>query len=140
MLGYLGQLDQDRFKVDMLSSDLELIYNAWVTSGRATNFDPTMTVTGSGYDYMVFTNIVMVGNHCYHCRFGVRIGGVVPSGVLAITDEGVAVFIADQDGRVIVSPGKHGFPRDLKVRNPWEKGQSGAGLEGHPAGRRERDE
>lgn len=88
-------------------------------SGRSANFDATKPVWGGGYDYIVFTNRLMVAGHPYHCRFGVRPGiGIMPPGVLAITDEGVVVFIADQDGRVIVSPGKHGFPRDLKVMYP----------------------
>jgi hypothetical protein len=55
----------------------------------------------------VFTNVVTSTNVIFHCRFAARRPSW-PAGVLAITDEGILVWVRDKDGKVTVSPEKYG--------------------------------
>jgi hypothetical protein len=64
-------------------------------------------VLGPADTFFVFANMVKTTNGVLHCRFGAR-RPAWPPGVLAITDEGLVIFIRERDGEVIFSPQDNG--------------------------------
>lgn len=113
------------------ASNLQELNEYWISKGKPANFNlekygsyapphnyfvytNTITVTGAVYHAIVsHTNYVLgiwtshktisVTGAVYHCSFGVRAPGF-PPGILAITDEGLVVWIRERDGKAILSP------------------------------------
>ena len=81
-------------------------YDYWLSHGRPTGLQPG-EVAGTPEKYFVFTNIVTTTTGVLHCRFACREPGW-PSGVLAITDNRLVIFIRQRDGKVIFSPDENG--------------------------------
>ncbi len=80
------------------------IHAEWDKRGRPDDFDiPAEYRLGAGMGFFVFTNQVTVSNKVYHCRFGAR-QNYWPPGTLAVTDEGVVLWIRSRGGSIIVSP------------------------------------
>ena len=64
---------------------------------------------GPADNFFIDTNVITTTNGVLHCRFGARDGAWPPGlGVLAITDEGLTVFIARTNGKVTISPEEYG--------------------------------
>jgi len=74
----------------------------WHTKGCPLRYD-FRTVVDPTNDFFVFTNSVVFSNKVHHCCFGAR-RSEWPRGLLAITDDGVLVWIRDSDGQVTVAP------------------------------------
>jgi hypothetical protein len=91
------------------ATELRILYQVWVERGRPSDFD-TEDIYGNGKvrSFFVYTNVLNVGKDTYHCRFGTRELGW-PAGTLAVTDEGIIVWVRDKDGKVTVSPEKRGI-------------------------------
>jgi hypothetical protein len=81
----------------------------WISQGRPVGFDPGR-VLGPANVYFVYTNTVTITNRVLHCRFGAR-RSEWPAGVLAITDEGIMIWIRGRDGEITVSPDENGIER-----------------------------
>lgn len=91
----------------VLAGRLRSLYQDWARDGRPENVDTDNYITASKDDYLVFTNVVAVGTNLFHCRFAVRSPGrFARPGVLAISDEGVILWVGDKGGDVIVAPDK----------------------------------
>lgn len=91
------------------TADVTLRYleEYWTTNGRPSNFDVSQVVGPAGM-YFVFTNTITISNAVYHCCFAARLPEW-PAGVLAITENGVTVWIRDRDGKITISPGEYGI-------------------------------
>jgi hypothetical protein len=63
----------------------------------------------AGQQWFMVTNSPVLDGVAYHRRFGTR-KDFWPSGVMAITDQGVVLWIRDGDGRVTASPEVKGIP------------------------------
>jgi hypothetical protein len=89
---------------------LGMIYQRWIDAGRPLHYDPRLAIENSSVgSYCEFTNTVAFGGKTYRCRFAFRpdkpvLVTYMPPGTLAITDEGVLLWIRERDGRVFVSP------------------------------------
>jgi hypothetical protein len=84
---------------------LQTARDYWLNHGSPTDFQPG-EVVGPSNQFFVYTNTVRTTNAVLHCRFGSR-GYGWPPGILAITDEGLVIWIA-KDGKVTISPEKNG--------------------------------
>jgi hypothetical protein len=78
----------------------------WLSHGRPTNFQ-LGEVVGPPEAFFIYTNILTTTNGVFHCRFGSRDPGW-PPGTLAITDEGLVIYIRERDGKVFFSPEDNG--------------------------------
>jgi hypothetical protein len=74
----------------------------WTSHGRPSGFQPSEAV-GPAYKYFTFTNVVRSARGILYCRFGTRETDW-PPGVLAITDDGLVIFLRQRDGKVFFSP------------------------------------
>jgi len=102
----------ERTHARTLGGQLRYLYQQWSKEGRPasfqlTNYITSISDTNSTPDrFIVFTNTVSTEGSVYHCRFAVRSspgGRFWKPGVLAISDEGVLLWIAD-DGKIVVAP------------------------------------
>src|SRR5208283_4919669 len=84
--------------VAMMALGLRLVQENWVKEGRPDNFKPDNVVQSSVEHFSVFTNEIAVAAVVYHCRFAVRSDLIHTPGIMAITDEGVLLWIRDRDG------------------------------------------
>ena len=77
----------------------------WVRLGQplVTNISDWIGPTN---DYFVYTNTITITNHVFHGCFSSR----RPDwpGVMAVTEDGIIVWIRDKDGKVTIDPQKHG--------------------------------
>jgi hypothetical protein len=85
---------------------LKMEQERWVRLGRpiVTNMSDWLGPTNV---FCVYTNKITITNHVFHCLFAARRLDW-PSGVMAVTEEGVIVWIRDRDGNVTIDPQKHG--------------------------------
>ena len=90
---------------------LDTIRDIWAKLGQPSNFDPTNLVLSSVEHFYTYTNVVSLAGKDYHCRFAVRSKLIHTSGAMAITVDGVCLWIYDKDGKVIVSPQTNGIER-----------------------------
>ena len=95
-----------------LGGTLRYVYGEWVKQGRPEAFEPTNYTThisstsGTKYQVFVFTNTVTVKPDVFHCHFAVRDPSrFYKPGLVAITDEGVLLWVGD-DGKIVVAPDK----------------------------------
>jgi hypothetical protein len=102
--------DSEHYHAQMLGGNLRTVYYSWTRNGRPQSVEPTnylfsiSSVSGTKYQVFVFTNQLRVDGVSYHCRFAIREPNLFRSpGVLAITDEEVLFWIAD-DGKIDKSP------------------------------------
>jgi hypothetical protein len=58
--------------------------------------------------YFDLTNTISAGGRAYKCLFGTRREDW-PPGILAITEEGVILWIHDEGGKVTTSPEENGI-------------------------------
>lgn len=93
----------------MMAVGLETVNENWEKKGRPNNFEPNSAFQSSVEHFYLFTNEIKVAETRYHCRFAVRSKLIQTPGAMAITDEGVLLWIHDKDGEVIVSPEKNGI-------------------------------
>ena len=100
----------ERTHARILGGQLKYLYQEWSKQGGPTVFEPTnyiynvSSTYGTKYQFFVFTNTVNVKPDVFHCRFAVRDPTrFYKPGVVAITDEGVLLWIGD-DGKIIVAP------------------------------------
>lgn len=83
---------------------LRFILNQWHAKGRPKEFDVERVVEpGKVTTFFMATNIVASNGRSYQCRFGSR-SVYRPGGFLAITDEGVTMWISEGTGKVTLSP------------------------------------
>ena len=90
---------------------LKELRDEWVAKGRPEHFEiPPVYMMGGGSEIFAFTNgaTVNVNKTAYHCRFGKR-KPYWPQGVLAVTDDGVTLWISDKDGEITLSPERQFF-------------------------------
>jgi hypothetical protein len=83
-------------------------YDYWLSHGRPTDFQPYPVTGTTTNDVFVYTNIIKTKSAVFHCRIGARRPTWWPAGILAITDEGLVIFIGDKDGKVTISPETNG--------------------------------
>jgi len=96
--------------LSMPASCLIDVRQAWIDRGRPESFKPNKVIGGTFGNVFFYTNKVQVGGMIYQCRFGVS-DNVWPPGILAITDEGIVLWIRQRDGKVTVSPEKNWIER-----------------------------
>ena len=94
-----------------VAAGLDIIRKIWVKQGHPNNFDPTNLVRSSVEHFYTFTNEISVGGKDYHCRFAGRSELIHTPGAMAITDDGIVLWVYDKDGKAIVSPEKNGIER-----------------------------
>ena len=86
--------------------DLKETQERWVKLGR-----PVVTNVvdwiGPADDFFVYTNEITITNHVFRCCFSSRRPDW-PPGVMAVTEEGIIVWIRERDGNITVDPQKHG--------------------------------
>jgi hypothetical protein len=83
------------------TENLQFIQEEWVKEGRPVGFRAT-NFMGPNNIYFDFTNTLTITNKVFHCRFAERHPAL--PGLLAITDDGVILWIRDRDGKVTISP------------------------------------
>lgn len=83
---------------------LRMVYSDWKDHGSKSFYDPDEFVRGAA-TFFVFTNSFVVDGRQFHCRFGCS--GLFPPGRIAITDEGVSLYISDDNRRIIIAPEKN---------------------------------
>jgi hypothetical protein len=89
---------------------LRYVYQRWVSEGKPPDFDMARFVQPRG-EFFPYTNTVTFNGAPHSCRFGSRRPGF-PKGVLAITEDGVVVWIRDSDGEVTLKPDDIGIDRN----------------------------
>lgn len=96
-----------------LGADLKVVYAHWVKDGRPELSNVDAYIRSNRRQFFVYTNVVHVGSHSYHCRFGARSQNFQRKGILAISDEQALTWIADSNGEVVVNPQQNPkFDRD----------------------------
>lgn len=111
-LGPIGCAEKEsKEPIVNMAVGLDTVRGVWMKQGRPDNFNPTNVVLSSVEHFFVFTNDISVSDQIYHCRFAVRSALLCTPGLMAITDDGVLLWIYDKDGKVIVSPQKNGIER-----------------------------
>lgn len=110
-VGLAGCVRESHENIVIMAVGLQSVERYWIDHGRPRDFDPSTVVRSSCEHYYVFTNTIPVAGALYHCRFAARSSLVHAKGAVTITDEGILLWIADKDGRVVVSPEKNGLPR-----------------------------
>ena len=104
-LAMIGCERSDTKHARALAPTLRHLYQSWASDGRPESVDTAKYITSSSDIYTAFTNVVTVASNVYHCRFGVRSPNRFSTpGVLAITDEGVILWVGEKAGDVIVAP------------------------------------
>jgi hypothetical protein len=86
---------------------LESLREEWTNQNKPPGFDVSQFSKPRG-TYFNFTNAVSAGGRSYKCMFGARQKDW-PPGVLAITDDGVILWIRDRDGQVTLAPEVNGI-------------------------------
>jgi hypothetical protein len=111
-IGLMGCTEKESLEpIGNMAVGLDSVREVWVKQGRSNNFDPNNAVRSSVEHYYAFTNEISVAGQIYHCRFAVRSQLIHTPGAMAITDDGICLWIYDKDGKVIVSPQKNGIER-----------------------------
>jgi hypothetical protein len=98
---------KDTYPGVYLSGSAEALREAqehWKTNAQLSDLDEARDRAN---DIFVYTNTVTTSNTVYHCLFGTR-DPDWPAGVLAVTDDGIILWVRDRDGNVTVSPVDHG--------------------------------
>lgn len=96
----------EQYHARILGGRLRGLYLDWSKKGRPEDFVTTNYFynVGSSNQYFWFTNTVTVQNNQLHCRFAIRDPRRFQGpGLLAITDEGVLLWVGD-DGKVVLAP------------------------------------
>lgn len=88
---------------------LELAREDWIRLGRPTSFDPLKEGFYPTNTCFVYTNTVVISNKIARCCFASR-DPKWPPGTLAITDEGVTLWIYSDGRKIIISPEESGVP------------------------------
>jgi hypothetical protein len=88
---------------------LETIRDNWVKNGSQKDFVPTNYASSSTERYFKFTNIISVDEKIYRCRFAAKSRLLHTTGTMAITDDGIILWIYDKDSRVVISPQINGI-------------------------------
>lgn len=106
----IGCSPSEKTHARIVSGDLRYLYREWVKDGRPDNFEPTnyifdvSSTYGTSNQYFVFTNTVSAEGTRFHCRFARRDATRFHKpGIMAISDEGVVLWIA-ADGMIVVAP------------------------------------
>jgi hypothetical protein len=81
---------------------LKYVEKEWVNRGRPTNFN-IVEYIGPSNVFFVFTNTVTNTSAVFHCCFAARRPDW-PAGLLAVTDNGIALWVRDRDGKVTMCP------------------------------------
>ncbi len=111
LAGVIGCEPEEQYHARILGGQLKILDQHWREQGRPAVFVVTnyVYIVGSTNQYYMFTNKVDVKGVSYHCRFGVRDPDRFQKpGVLAISDEGVLLWIGD-DGKIDVAPDTKGW-------------------------------
>jgi hypothetical protein len=93
---------------------LRNFHRLWVEGGRQADYDPAQSLrqpVRRPFKYFTYTNTVRFEGEVHTCRFGHRLPRL-SSGVLAITEEGVVVWVSSATGKVTVSPDVNGIDPD----------------------------
>jgi hypothetical protein len=85
---------------------LESHREEWIKQNRSPAYDVSRFAKPLG-TYFNFTNTVSAGGRDYKCLFGARREDW-PPGILAITEDGIILWVGDQDGKVALSPEVNG--------------------------------
>ena len=101
-----GGLWQDYTGTVRHAMNLKLLLYMWTKQGLPKVFDIHDNI-GFPNDrtYFDYTNIIKVKSTIYHCRFGARADDL-PPGILAISDQGIILWISDTYSNVVISPEK----------------------------------
>jgi hypothetical protein len=108
-IGAAGCTKESHETVVVMTVGLQTVNEYWIKHGKPKDFEPSNVMNSSWEHYYILTNVVNVAGKPYHCRFAVRSKLVHIPGAMAITDEGVILWIRDKDGKVVVSPQKNGI-------------------------------
>ena len=109
-VGLIGCTEKESHEpVVMMAAGLDTVKENWVKQGCPKDFQPSNAFHSSVERFYVFTNEISVAGKFYHCRFAVRSQLIHTPGAMAITDEGVLLWIRDKDGKVTISPEKNGI-------------------------------
>jgi len=95
----------EEYHARILGGRLRGLQERWHESGQAADFMPTNYFYNHGTNqYCFFTNQVIGDGVSYKCRFGIRDPDRFPKpGILAITEDGVLLWIGD-NGKIVVAP------------------------------------
>jgi hypothetical protein len=85
---------------------LESFREEWIKQNRSPAFNVSDIGRPPG-TFFNLTNTVSAGGRQYKCLFGARRDDW-PPGVLAITEDGVILWVREQDGKVTLSPEVNG--------------------------------
>ena len=88
------------FKIDALA--LKYVREDWISKGRPPGYNITNYV-GPVKEFLNYTNTITITNKAFHCVFACH-RSVGPKGILAITEEGITLWLSDGDGKVTISP------------------------------------
>ena len=91
------------------ASILQDLHEQWIKGGRSSDFNPT-NYAGPPGAFFTYTNRVIIDGHAHKCCFGAH-ERIEPSGMLAITDDGIVIWVRESDGKITVSPELHGVER-----------------------------
>jgi hypothetical protein len=85
---------------------LESFREEWIKQNKSPAFDVSRFAKPPG-TYCNFTNTISAAGRDYKCLFGAR-REYWPPGILAITVDGIILWVRDQDGKVTLSPEVNG--------------------------------
>jgi hypothetical protein len=109
----MGACSREHFSGSYLVTSASLLTHLreqWIKQSKPGNFDPSQYAGPAGA-FSVFTNVVTAGGRDYHCQFGTR-RQWWPKGILAITADGVVLWVRDRDSKVTLSPMDYGIDMD----------------------------
>ena len=95
------------------NAGLRVIYMQWLAAGRPARWDIKGLIEDEYNRYFDYTNVFVVDHGVCHCRFGCEAPNV-PTGILAITDEGRVIWIRQRD---VSFPRFSGLPSRLGVKH-----------------------
>ena len=106
----LSSCSQRHFPANYLiapATVLESFREEWLRQDKPPAFDVSRFAKPPG-TYFNFTNTVSAGGRGYKCLFGAR-REHWPRGILAMTEDGIILWVRKQDGTVTLSPEVNGI-------------------------------
>lgn len=91
------------------AENLRVMVEYWSSHGRP----PIRNIEdyyGKNENFFLFTNTVSWSNEVFHCCFAVRRPNY-SGGFLAISDQGIVMWIRERDTNITISPEKHGVKK-----------------------------
>jgi hypothetical protein len=110
MLGCLDHTTKyDGYYFNDAAVELKYVQQYWITNGRPASIDLANVPWADG-SLIDFTNVISLSNQVYHCRFASCRRGP-PFGLMAVSDDGITLWINAKDGKVTVAPETNGVDR-----------------------------